>query len=72
MSSLGDKLVNVTMTNRTFTMGMWNALTLPFSPSIEQMKAAFGDDYELREFTGVSADGAKQPQTHVGGILGLV
>lgn len=59
MSSLGDKLVNVTMTNRTFTMGMWNALTLPFSPSIEQMKAAFGDDYELREFTGVSADGAK-------------
>ena len=57
MSALGDKLVNVTMTNRSFTTGAWNALTLPFAPTLEQMQAAFGSDYELREFTGVSEDG---------------
>ena len=59
MSAKGDKLVNVTMTNRSFTKDAWNALTLPFAPSLEQMKTAFGDNYELREFTGVSEDGNK-------------
>ena len=57
MSAQANKLVNVTMTNRSFTKDAWNALSLPFAPSLEQMKTAFGDDYELREFTGVSEDG---------------
>ncbi len=59
MSAKGDKMVNVTMTNRSFTKDAWNMLTLPFSPSLVQMKAVFGNDYELREFTGVSEDGKK-------------
>ena len=48
-----DKLVNVTMTNRSFTANAWNAISLPFSVDETQLKSIFGDNYELKEFVGV-------------------
>lgn len=48
-----DKLVDVTMTNRTFTTGVWNTISLPFSATETQLKSVFGNDYELKEFSGV-------------------
>lgn len=52
-----DKQVNVTMKNRSFTANGWNAISLPFDLNETQLKAAFGNNYELKEFTGVSNDG---------------
>lgn len=58
LSSNMDKLVNVTMKNRSFTANGWNVISLPFNVDETQMKAVFGNNYELKEFTGVSSDGS--------------
>lgn len=57
LSSNMDKLVNVTMKNRSFTANGWNVISLPFNVDETQMKAVFGNNYQLKEFTGVSTDG---------------
>ena len=57
LSSNMDKMVNVTMKNRSFTANGWNVISLPFNLNETQLKAAFGNNYELKEFTGVSNDG---------------
>ena len=52
-----DQLMNVTMINRSFTANAWNAITLPFYVDENRLKAVFGDQVDLREFTDVSTDG---------------
>ena len=37
---------------RTIKANTWSSIVLPFSMSNEQVKAAFGDDVEVAEFTG--------------------
>ncbi len=58
LSAVAGKVVNLTMTNRTFTANVWNDISLPFNADEEVLKAVFGDEYELREFVGVSEDGS--------------
>ena len=41
---------NVTL-KRTITADIWNTLSLPFSLTNEELKAAFGDDVEVAQFT---------------------
>lgn len=36
---------------RTIKAGEWSTLCLPFAMSVDKLKAAFGDDYELAAFT---------------------
>ena len=57
LSSNIDKRVNVTMKNRSFTANGWNAIALPFNVNETQLKSVFGNNFELKEFTGVSNDG---------------
>ena len=57
LSSNMDKKVNVTMKNRSFTANGWNVISLPFNVDETQLKAVFGNNYQLKEFTGVSTDG---------------
>ena len=45
------KLLNVTITNRTFTSGVWNTICLPFSLTMDQLKEKFGNDVQLVEYT---------------------
>ena len=49
--SLQDN-VNVLL-KRTFTGGVWNTICLPFDLSDEEIKAAFGDDSSVAEFTSL-------------------
>ena len=58
LSSNMDKLVNVTMKNRSFTANGWNVISLPFNVNETQLKTVFGNNFELKEFTGVSSDGS--------------
>ena len=57
LSSNMDKKVNVTMKNRSFTANGWNVISLPFNVDETQLKTVFGNNYQLKEFTGVSTDG---------------
>ena len=57
LSSNIDKRVNVTMKNRSFTVNGWNVISLPFNLNETQLKSVFGNNFELKEFTGVSNDG---------------
>lgn len=41
--------------NRSFTLNMWNTLTLPVSLTYGQMKSAFGNDVLLAELDGLTA-----------------
>ena len=41
--------------NRSFTLNMWNTLTLPVSLTYGQMKSAFGDKVLLAELDGLTA-----------------
>ena len=43
--------VNVTV-KRTLTANEWSTICLPFAMTAEQMKAAFGDDVKVADFTG--------------------
>ena len=48
--------VNVTV-NRTINAGEWSTICLPFDMDEDQVKAAFGDDVELADFTSWSFEG---------------
>ena len=54
-----DRLMNVTMHNRSFAKDKWNAITLPFSVDENQLKNIFGDEFDLREFSEVYADSTR-------------
>ncbi|MBR2631035.1 MAG: hypothetical protein IKD25_05860, partial [Bacteroidaceae bacterium] len=47
--------VNVRV-NRTLAANVWNTLVLPFDMTAEQVKAAFGNDVQLADFTGVDTE----------------
>lgn len=47
--------VNVRV-NRTIKANEWSTLVLPFAMTTEQVKAAFGDDVKLENFTGVETE----------------
>mgnify|MGYP002623641549 CR=1 FL=1 len=47
--------VNVTV-KRTIAAGNWNTIVLPFDMTEAQVKAAFGNDVQLGDFTGYSYD----------------
>lgn len=49
-----DALKDVTMLNRTIVANEWNAVSFPFDITTDKMKDVFGDDFELKTFTGVS------------------
>lgn len=41
---------------RTIKAGNWSSVCFPFAMSADKLKAAFGDDYDLQEFTGYEAE----------------
>jgi len=47
------------LVKRTIKAGEWSTVCFPFAMSVDKLKAAFGDDYDLEEFTGydVTKDG---------------
>ena len=47
----GTEPINVLL-NRTIKANQWSTICLPFAATGEQVKAAFGNDVELSEFTG--------------------
>ena len=51
--------VNVTL-KRTIKADTWSTICLPFAATDEQVKAAFGDDVELAEFTGWSSEESEE------------
>lgn len=52
------QVVNVTLTNRTFTAGEWQGVCFPFSATKAQLDATFGENgYTIEEFS--SFDGSK-------------
>lgn len=57
--------VNVRL-NRTIKANTWSTLVLPFSVSAEQVKAAWGDDAEVAEFTSWSSE-----EDEDGAIVGI-
>ncbi len=46
--------VNVTV-RRTITAGNWSSICLPFAMTEAQVKAAFGDDVEIKDFNGIES-----------------
>lgn len=51
------QVVNVTLTNRTFTAGEWQGVCFPFSANKAQLDATFGENgYTIEEFS--SFDGS--------------
>lgn len=57
--SNSDKLLNITLKNRSFAANEWSSISLPFSVDEEQMKTIFGTTYDIKTFTGVTDDGTK-------------
>jgi hypothetical protein len=56
-TSLGDhdgKICKTTVINRTFTVGEWNTICLPFSLTKEKLQATFGDDVVLMEYKSIA------------------
>lgn len=56
----GDQ--NVLM-KRTIKADVWNTICLPYAMTAEQVKAAFGNDVALADFTGCEADGNKDAES---------
>lgn len=44
------------LVKRTINAGEWSTICFPFAMSADKLKAAFGDDYDLEEFTGYEAE----------------
>ena len=58
--------VNVTLKRTLYGDGGWNTLCVPFSLNTEQVKAAFGNDVELRKLAGVNGNTITfEPETKV-------
>lgn len=56
-TSLGDhagKICKTTVINRTFTVGEWNTICLPFSLTKAELQAKFGDDVVLMEYKSIA------------------
>ena len=56
-TSLGDhagKICKTTVINRTFNVGEWNTICLPFSLTKEKLQATFGDDVVLMEYKSIA------------------
>lgn len=41
---------------RTIKANEWSTICLPFAMTVDKLKAAFGDDYDLEEFTGYDVE----------------
>ena len=50
---------------RTINAGEWSTICLPFAMTEEQVTTAFGDDVELGDFTGYTAEGADENVTGI-------
>ncbi|MBR1463735.1 MAG: CotH kinase family protein [Prevotella sp.] len=48
-----NRMADVSIANRTIDGAAWNTICLPFDATREQLEAAFGTEYKLREFTDV-------------------
>ena len=58
--------VNVTLKRTLYGDGGWNTLCVPFSLTAAQVKAAFGNDVELRKLAGVNGNTITfEPETKV-------
>ena len=44
------------LVKRTIKAGEWSTVCFPFAMSADKLKAAFGDDYDLEEFTGYDVE----------------
>lgn len=44
------------LVKRTIKAGEWSTICFPFAMSVDKLKAAFGDDYDLEEFTGYDVE----------------
>lgn len=53
MDDCFGKICDVQISNRTFEAGEWNTICLPFSLSHDQLKATFGEDVELLEYSAI-------------------
>ncbi|MBO4754450.1 MAG: CotH kinase family protein [Bacteroidales bacterium] len=51
-----NKICNVKLDNRTFAAGEWNTICLPFSLDYDQLKATFGNDVQLLEYSSIVGD----------------
>lgn len=60
-----DGVVNVTL-KRTIAAGDWSSICLPFAATGEQVKAAFGEDVELADFTAWESE-----ENEEGGIAAI-
>ena len=59
------------LVRRTIVAGVWNTIVLPFSMTAEQVKAAFGTDVKLAEFSAWEADGNNVKLTFTEGITAI-
>lgn len=53
MKEYGNVTNRTVLLHRTFTLNQWNTFVLPFSMTMAQLKAAFGDNVELARLHGV-------------------
>lgn len=54
--TLNDGIATATVQlKRNFTLGSWNTFCVPFAIDNTQLKAQFGDDVKVAQFTGVNA-----------------
>ncbi len=44
------------LVKRTIKAGEWSTVCFPFAMSVDKLTAAFGDDYDLEEFTGYDVE----------------
>lgn len=44
------------LVTRTIKAGNWSSICFPFAMSADKLRAAFGDDYDLEEFTGYEVE----------------
>ena len=53
-SEFSNKITTTYVTNRTFAASEWQAICLPFDLDEDELKATFGNDVELAEYTSLS------------------
>ena len=53
-SSFSNKITTTYVTNRSFAANQWQAICLPFDLDEDELKATFGSDVELAEYTSLT------------------
>lgn len=53
-SEFSNKITTTYVTNRSFAASEWQAICLPFDLDEDELKATFGNDVELAEYTSLS------------------